>query len=404
VKDKLKILITVECYPPVINGSGIATMRIATGLAKRGHQVVIACPGKSIKPKINIESNVTVHRVRSLPVPKISHQGFSFSVFPRSYIKHIFKEFKPDIVHIADHFFISSAAVSLAKKNKIKVVGTNYFTPYNAIDNLIIKKNSLLYRILEKIFWHYFLNIFNNIDVVTTPTAAAKKIIQDVGLKKQVNVISCGLDIEKFKKNKPGNEIFYKYKINTNKIIFLSASRLDREKRVDVLLEALSMLKDKIDFQFIITGRGIDKENLEKVTLEKNLTDRVVFTDFVPDSELENLYSLSDIFLTASEVELQGLSIMEAMASGLPVVAANSMAIPELVKDGINGYLFEPGNATDASEKILQLASDKKLREYMSLNSLRLIKEHDLEVTLVKFEEIYYEHISEISKVNKTKL
>lgn len=92
---------------------------------------------------------------------------------------------------------------------------------------------------------------------------------------------------------------------------------------------------------------------------------------------------------------------MEAMASGLPVVAANSMAIPELVKDGINGYLFEPGNAIDASEKILQLASDKKLREYMSLNSLRLIKEHDLEVTLVKFEEIYYEHISEISKVNK---
>jgi glycosyltransferase involved in cell wall biosynthesis len=162
------------------------------------------------------------------------------------------------------------------------------------------------------------------------------------------------------------------------------------------------MLKDKIDFQFIITGRGVDKENLEKVTLKKNLTDRVVFTDFVPDSELKNLYSLSDIFLTASEVELQGLSIMEAMASGLPVVAANSMAIPELVKDGINGYLFEPGNAIDASEKILQLASDKKLREYMSLNSLRLIMEHDLEVTLVKFEEIYYEHISEISKVNKT--
>ncbi|MBE3089356.1 MAG: glycosyltransferase [Actinobacteria bacterium] len=402
MNNKLKILITIECYPPVVAGSGIATMRIATGLAKRGHQVVIACSGKSIKPKINIESNVTVHRVRSLPVPKISHQNFSFSVFPRNYIKHIFTEFKPDIVHIADHFFISSAAVALAKKNKIKVVGTNYFTPYNAIDNFILKKNSLLYRILEKIFWHYFLNIFNNIDVVTTPTMAAKKIIQDVGLKKSINVISCGLDIEKFKKNKPNNEIFYKYKINTNKIIFLSASRLDREKRVDVLLEALSMLKDKIDFQFIITGRGIDKENLEKITLKKNLTDRVIFTDFVPDTELKALYSITDIFLTASEVELQGLSIMEAMASGLPIIAASSMSIPELVKDGINGYLFESGNAINASEKILRLASNKKLREYMSLNSLRLIKEHDLDATLVKFEEIYYENASEKSEVRKT--
>ncbi|MCX6383144.1 MAG: glycosyltransferase [Actinobacteria bacterium] len=398
MKDKLKILITIECYPPVITGSGITTMRIATGLAKRGHQVLVVCPGKSIKPKINVESGVTVHRVRSLPVPKISHQNFSFSAFPRNYIKHIFKEFKPNIVHIADHFFISSAAVSLAKKNKIKVVGTNYFTPYNAIDNLMIKKNSLLYRILEKILWHYFLNIFNNIDVVTTPTATAKKIIQNVGLKKSISVISCGLDIEKFKKNEPGNEIFFKYKIQTNKIIFLSASRLDREKRVDVLLEALSMIKDKIDFQFIITGRGIDKENLEKITLKKNLTDRVVFTDFVSVSELKSLYSISDIFLTASEVELQGLSIMEAMACGLPVIAASSMAIPELVKDGINGFLFEPVNVVDASKKILLLASDKKLREKMSLNSLRLIREHDLDATLAKFEEIYYECVYEVAK------
>lgn len=394
MKRKLKILMTIECYPPVINGSGIATKRIATGLAKRGHYVVIVCSGKSIKAKINMESNVTVHRVRSFPIPKISHQNFSISVFPGNYLKHIFTEFKPDVVNIFDHFFVSSATVSLAKKNKIKVIGTNYFTPFNMIDNFIFKKNSLLYRILEKIFWHYFLNTFNNIDIITTPTATAKKIIQDIGLKKQVNVISCGLEIEKFKKNKTGIEILTKYNINTNKIILLSASRLDKEKRVDILLEALSMLKHKIDFQFIITGRGIDRENLEKITLKKNLIDRVIFTDFVSDTELKALYSISDIFLTASEVELQGLSIMEAMASGLPVIAANSMAIHELVKDGVNGYLFEPGNAADASKKILLLVSDKKLRKKMSLNSFKLIKKHELDITLNKFEEIYYENVS----------
>lgn len=393
MKDKLKIMMTIESYP-VYGGSGIATRRLAAGLAKRGHKVAVVCPGKSIRHKIviDIESDVIVYRLRSLPLPSFLYKGLRFSPFPKNYMKHIFKEFNPDIVHIADHFFISNAAISLAKKNKVKVVGTNHFTPNNGLDNFIIKKNSLLYRTAEKLLWHYFLNIYNKIDVVTVPSEYAQKIVKDAGLKKSVKVISNGIMLGEYKNNKSDNEILTRYKINKNKIILLSASRLDKEKRVDVLIEALSMIKDSVDFQFIITSRGQDKEKLEKLVLDKNLSDKVIFTDFVSNSDLKKLYIISNIFLTASEVELQGLSIMEAMASGLPVIAASSMAIPELVKDGINGYLFEPGNVVDASEKILQLAIDKELREKMSIKSLEIIKEHDLERTLDKFEEIYYEH------------
>jgi len=116
----------------------------------------------------------------------------------------------------------------------------------------------------------------------------------------------------------------------------------------------------------------------------------VIFTGFVSKSDLKKLYRVSNIFISASEVELQGLSIMEAMACGLPVIAAKSMAIPELVKDGVNGYLFEPGNEEDAAEKILRLAFDKELQAKMSEKSLELIKKHDIERTLNQFEEIYY--------------
>jgi glycosyltransferase involved in cell wall biosynthesis len=389
MKNKLKILIAIECYPPYITGSGIATMRLAAGLAKRGHKVVVACAGTSINHKISTESNVVVHRVGSIPLPIINAQGIRITVFPGNYIKNILNEFNPDILHIADHFFISGAAASLAKKKKIKVVGTNHYTPNNWLDNLKIKNSKTLYRISEKLLWHYFLNLYDSIDAVTVPSEYARKIVKNAGLKKPVRVISNGVMLEQYN-NKSDKEILTKYNIDKNKIIFLSASRLDEEKRVDILIEALSRIKDKIDFNFIITGSGKEKKNLEKLSFDNNLSSRVVFTDFVSDLELKDFYSASDIFLTASEVELQGLSIMEAMASGLSIIAANSMAIPELVEDGINGFLFEPGNAKDASEKIIQLANDKKLRKKMSLNSLKIIGEHDFNTILDKFEELYY--------------
>ncbi|MCL4378150.1 MAG: glycosyltransferase [Actinobacteria bacterium] len=385
----MKILFALESYPPTINGSGIATMRLTTGLAKRGNQVTVICPGKNRNYKYSIEEGVFVHRIDSFPV--ILHKEYRFSPFAGRQVKKIFNDFNPDIIHVADHLFVAKAAIRQAKKKNIKIVGTNHFTPYNWLSNLKIKDNTVLYRIVERILWNLFLNVFNGIDAVITPTETAKSIVEEVGLKKKVTAISNGLDLCNYKKNKAGDGIYDKYKISKQKTILLSVSRLDKEKRVSVLLEAVNTIKDKVDFQFVITGRGKDKENLEKIVIEKNLSGRIIFTDFIINDELKKLYGISDIFLSASEVELQGLSIMEAMASGLPVVASRSMAIPELVKDGINGYLFEPGNADEAGDKILHLAADKELREKMAQESLFIIREHDIEKTLDKHEEIYRE-------------
>ena len=392
MKNKLKILFALESYPPTINGSGIATRRLVTGLAKRGHEVTVFCPGKTIKNNIKIEDGVSIYRISSLPV--IFYKEYRFSPFAGISIKNIYKRLDPDIVHIADHLFVAGAVYKTAKKSKIKTIGTNHFTPYNWLINLKIKRSSGLYKTCEKILWRAFLKMYNKIDFITVPSFYSKKLIQNIGIKKSIEVISNGIDLEMFKKNKIDENIFIKFKIDKNKITFLSVSRLDKEKKVGLLLKALNLIKDKIDFQFIVTGSGKDKENLEKFVLENDLSGKVIFTDFVSESDLKNLYKISNIFLTASEVELQGLSIMEAMASGLPVIASDSMAIPELVKDGINGYLFEAGNALDASKRIIRLATDKELRNKMSLNSLSIIQEHNIETTLNKFEEIYYKNVT----------
>jgi 1,2-diacylglycerol 3-alpha-glucosyltransferase len=358
-------------------------------LVRLGHDVAIVCPGKNMRNEIIQESGVTVYRLRSTPIPAQIQEGVRVNLFPKKQINRIFKEFKPEILHITDHFFISSAACSIAKENKIPAVGTNHFTPYNFIDNFIKRKKSPIYIIAAKSMWQAMMKIYNGLEVVTVPSEYAKMIVQKAGLNKQVIVVSNGIKLEGYNNKKINSGIIEKYKIDKNKTILLSASRLDKEKKVGILLNACAFLKDKAEFQLLITGRGKDRKNLEAIALKNGISDKVIFTGVVPKSDLKDLYRISDIFLTASEVELQGLSIMEAMASGLPVVASNSMAIPELVKDSINGFLFEPGNGDDAGEKILKLINDKALRQKMSLGSLENIKNHDIHVILAKMEGMY---------------
>lgn len=388
-RNRLKILIALESYPPQITGSGIATERLALGLSGRGHHVEVVCPGDSIRYSRSVEDGVVVHRINSIPIP--FHREFRSSFLPAFSLGRIFKELEPDILHVADHLFVSRAAWSAARKNGICTVGTNHFTPYNWIPNLGIKDRALIPGMVEKILWAHFAGLFKKIDVITTPTEVARQIIQLRGINRPIKVISNGIDLGRFSGGS-GRQELLKYGLDPHRMTLLSASRLDREKRVDLLIDALGMIRETADFQLIITGTGKELENLKKRAMDKGLREKTVFTGIVPEATLDCFYRNSHVFITASEVELQGLSIMEAMAAGLPVVAARSMAIPELVKDGKNGYLFEPGDVRGAAEKILGLLEDDALRRKMARNSLDMIRDHDFEKILDRFEDIYYEN------------
>jgi 1,2-diacylglycerol 3-alpha-glucosyltransferase len=397
---KLRILFTIECYLPVISGSGIATRNIASGLAERGHLVAVACPGKGLQTSESIEDGVIVYRLSSLPV--LNYKDYTFSPFASKSIKKILNNFKPEIVNIQDHFFVSSAAAAEAKKRDVPVVGINYFHPENILHHSKIKKESVIYKFLERKFWDSFVKVFNSLDNVIACTQTSKKIMNDVGVCSPLfHIISNGIRLESFGSFKRMDEkdrheeeqtiknLRKKYGISGHSLVLISVCRLEKEKKVDVLIEALSMIKRELDFKFLIVGRGKEKPVLEKIVEEHDISGKVVFTGIESDKNISCLYKLSDIFMTGSQVELQGLSIMEAMASGLPVIASDSMAIPELVEDGVNGFLFEPGNSSQVSEKILTLAGSKDLRQKMGYNGVQAIKKHRFDHTLDQYEDLY---------------
>ena len=166
---------------------------------------------------------------------------------------------------------------------------------------------------------------------------------------------------------------------------------MDKEKRVEVILHALSEILRTNNVHLVLAGIGEEKQNLEILSEKLDVQKSVTFTGFVPDEDLQNIYRVADIFVIAGIAELQSIVTMEAMASGLPIVAVNAMALPELVHDGKNGFLFPIDDNQTLAQKVTTILLDNKLQKKMSEESLEIIKAHDMNQIIKKYESIYYE-------------
>lgn len=166
----------------------------------------------------------------------------------------------------------------------------------------------------------------------------------------------------------------------------LFVGRLDAEKNIDQLLRALAPLPH---VRADLVGDGTRRHDLETLATELGITDRVTFHGFVPDAELVHRYAEADVFCMPGTAELQSLATMEAMAAGLPVIAADALALPHLVHHGTNGYLFEPGAITSISRWIAELAADPDTRARMGAKSRAIVARHDIDEALGTFEAQY---------------
>ncbi len=171
--------------------------------------------------------------------------------------------------------------------------------------------------------------------------------------------------------------------------MLLYVGRLDKEKNLDLVLKALALMPADLPLHFAVAGNGAARQSLERLRAVLGLAGRVTFLGFVPDEDLPALYSAAHCFVMAGTAELQSIATMEAMASGVPVLAADAVALPELVRHGHNGFLFEPGNAEMLSEQLTRVFGDLDLRDRMGRESLDIIQAHAVERTMQTFEAAY---------------
>ena len=136
-------------------------------------------------------------------------------------------------------------------------------------------------------------------------------------------------------------------------------------------------------------GKGVRKSALENLAKELGIGDRVIFTGFVPDKDLPYFYKFSQCFIIASRAELLSLVTLQAMASGLPVIAVNAGALGELVQDTINGYLFNPGDTGTIVKSLINIFTEESICQKMSQKSLEYSAQHDIHKTVDSFERLY---------------
>lgn len=380
----MKILFVSDSYYPHINGVYYFVCRIGPLLMEMGHEVAVIAPSESIyssRKKIDGLDVYGLPSIRGIIYPTIR---LPLPYFLNSNIIRIIQSFDPDIIHVQDHFFISKAVVKISRKLKIPIMGTNHFMPENIT---VLFPGENLKPWLESFLWRGFSSVFNQVNLVTTPTETGAGIIRPK-LKVDVIAISSGINLKRFNPEGNTSKVKEKYGI-PDKPILLYVGRLDPEKHIEEILYSVALALKKIDFCFLIVGKGTRKTHLEKLTDQLGIKDNVIFTGFVPNEELPDLYKSGKCFIIASIAELLSLVTLQAMASGLPIIAVNAGALHELVKDKINGYLYKEGDIQAIAQHIEDIFSNDEINQQMGKKSLEFVQQHDDNKTLESFEKLY---------------
>jgi glycosyltransferase involved in cell wall biosynthesis len=394
------LLVADQYYPPTLGGSAISSRRLAHGLAERGHHVSIIAPSLSFRHGVERDGNTTVYRCRSVS-PLLTSPGKKapprFALLPDGMVERTFAKVRPDVVHIQTPAYIGAIALKVAKKLGIPVVATNHAMPENVLPFVPFKVNKdwRPYKVFETRYWEEIIAILDQCDFVTAPTNLACDMLFENGLSKQAVPVSNGVDLHLFKPTTPEEKRSLKERFNLplDRPIVLYAGRMSVEKRLDVLVEALPKALARTPFHLVFTGSG--PMDVPAMVQEAACAAHVTFTGMVDESTLPLIYRAADIFVLPSEAELQGMVLLEAAASGLPLIGANASAIPEIVHHGENGFLHVPGSADDLAERIVQLAVDADLRQALGRRGLELVQHHALRESISQFESIFRDVLAE---------
>ena len=382
----MRILIAGVTYHPALNGQAIFTVNLAEGLAGRGHEVMMVFPaGKNRGP--GLHNGVQLEPVRSLDMTFL-HPDSYVPLPSRPQMRRLLKVFQPDIVHIQDHYPPSSSLFHEARRGGFKIVGTNHFMP----DNLApyIPGASTVKPVYDRLMWGWMLEVYNRLEVVATQSQAAAGLVRAHGLRVPVYAASCGVDLRRFHPDPSVDRTAcrLRYGLDTHKTLFLFVGRVDKEKRVDLLLHALRHL-GRDDIQLVVAGEGAALNDLQALAKSLRLGGRVHFTGFIPNEDLPSLLNSADIFCMPSAAELLSIASVEAMACGRPVLLADAVALPDLVTPGVNGYLFRPGEALDLAHYMELLADARGRWPAMGEASAEKAAYHSLENTLQRYESLY---------------
>ncbi|MCL4354451.1 glycosyltransferase, partial [Patescibacteria group bacterium] len=228
----------------------------------------------------------------------------------------------------------------------------------------------------------------NRCSGLIVPTEKVKKELISYGVKKPIFIVPNGLDVKKFNVSN-SNYLRTRFNLSISSFFTFSVGRLGIEKSVDFLINSFLLIsKSQKDAKLVIVGDGAEKENLIKQVQDLGLSNKVLFTGTILHKDLPKVYKDADLFIFASTTETQGMVILEAMASGLPILAARDEAIGEIIGGQENGMLVEKNEKEFAKQAVI-LLKNKKLINELSRNAKKRAAHFSVEKSVNSLEKVY---------------
>lgn len=398
----MRVGIFTESYPPLVNGVSTSILMLQKALEKLGHEVFIVTVSDD-KKNYTLEDDGHILRLPSMNLANCYDYKFT-SVYPIKAV-NIIKKMNLDVIHSNVEFTIGIFARVVSEQLGIPLVHT-YHTNWEDYTHYITKNKKILDDICKKLL--KYLVVFFEDKTVTELIVPSNKIYNIFKDKykftKNIHIIQTGIETSKFYKenfsSKDINNLKKKYGIKKKDFVIMTVSRLAKEKSVDRLINnQKELLKRYPNMKLLIVGDGPDIDKLKMQVCSLNIGKNVIFTGKVPLEEIPIYYQLGDVFVTASKSETQGLTVVEAISSSLPIVAVKDDSFISSVIDDFNGYVFTSDEKY--IESILKLYENNDIYNRLSNQSRILSSDFSSEYFALKVLKVYETAIENYKKDNK---
>lgn len=375
----MKIGIFSDSYKPYTSGVVTSIVTFKEELSKLGHEIFVFAPSY---PNFE-EQEEQVYRFYSLPAP--TNHDFSLAVPVYPGINMLVKKLGLDIIHVHSPFTMGRVGSHYARKYRLPLVFT-YHTLYDQYVHYV----PLAHELAREVAIKYSVNFCNHCNHVVVPSREVKDILNTYEIKTSLSVIPTGVAVHKFQ-NGQKDWLQKNYHIPEGNKVLLFVGRLTREKNLEFLIQAFHALKATMPHTtLVLTAQGPLEHDLKKLVLELGLSlqEDVIFTGALPFETLVNVYTSADLFVFSSLTETQGLVLIEAMASGIPVVAVAANGVQDMVDHGVNGILTSC-DIQEFAGAIRLILEDKQMYSSFQANALKKADMLSASNMALKMEELY---------------
>jgi glycosyltransferase involved in cell wall biosynthesis len=412
----MKIVVFTDSYWPRVNGVTVSVDSFAQALVRRGNEVMIVCPfypDSSIVERISesvekIEKNEHQPEPIIIRVPSTSAILFSredrIAKFDKLFwVSRQIDAFCPDIAHVNTEFMLAEFGFFYSRLRGIPVIYTFHTLWEDYITNYLPMLPPLLLKTFAK---DTIKNLLRRADRIIVPTAQIHEVVRHYKIKKRPYLLPTGIDPVLFQHTTEEiaeyrSLLERKYPALKNKRVLLFAGRIAREKHIDFLLSIAPLVIERHpEVVFLFVGNGPDLYDFEERCQRLDMADYCIFTGYLNRADLALTYGMSTLFVFPSLTETQGLVTIEAMLSGIPVVAIGAMGTL-MVMGGDNGGFMVKNDKNEFMERVFDLLEDAELYARKVAEAKIHAQEWTIDTITVKLEKIYRGTIDGFSRAIK---